>query len=349
MTLYTITVDTEEEWDWATGWPVHNLSVENLRELPRFQELCARHGASVTYFTNHAVFENPAAREILLDVAARPDVEIGMHIHPWNTPPLAGNAPTARESFLHNLPPDLIRAKLDTVYNSFREHGLEPTSFRGGRYSSGGPVHDFLFEKGFRAEASVVPYTTWPDEGAPDYRHRDLYPRRLASRNPGQPSLWEVPLTLAFTRRPFGFWRRAFGLVENSPLRHLRLIGIAERLGLVRRVWLSFEAPLGENMLPFLRQLRGMNLPAVCFSLHSSSLMAGGNGFTPDAAARERLFAYVDEVLAEISTWSDFQPATVTAVADHLEAAYQAQHSPASRTPHAAANATPRQPATAQR
>ncbi len=322
-TLYTLTVDTEEEWDWSSSFPIDRLSTANINCLPRFQELCARHGAAVTYFTDFAVLDNARARQILLEIASQPRVEIGMHIHPWNTPPLrTRGAVAARETFLHNLPAEVIRAKLTSVYDRFQEYGLTPTSYRGGRYSSGGVIHDFLRDKGFVADASVVPYSTWSDDGAPDYRHRGLLPVRLPPRRPDEQPLWEIPLTLAFSRRPFAFWRAVYAGVENSPLRRLRLVGLAEKTGLVRKVWLNLENPLGRNMLPFLHKLRRMKLPCVCFTLHSSSLMAGGNNYSPAAADADRLFAYLDEILGTISGWDDFQPATVTEVALHQEKNY---------------------------
>ncbi len=106
VTRYAITVDTEEEWDWNSGWPTQAASVENIRELPRFQEICDRFQASVTYFTNYPVIQNAGSREIVRQLASNPGVEIGMHIHPWNTPPLDESTcprPPAKRS-LANLP-----------------------------------------------------------------------------------------------------------------------------------------------------------------------------------------------------------------------------------------------------
>ena len=102
-TRYVVTVDTEEEWDWNSGWPSGKPSVENIELLPEFQDLSSRHNASFTYFTNYAVVDDDRASDLLLELASRPGVEIGMHIHPWNTPPLANGKPTARDSFLKNL------------------------------------------------------------------------------------------------------------------------------------------------------------------------------------------------------------------------------------------------------
>jgi hypothetical protein len=322
-TSYLVTIDTEEEWDWNAGWPVGEPAVTNARALPKFQALCTKYGVKPTYFTNLPILENSESRQILLDVARAGGVEIGMHIHPWNTPPVASKtAPTARNTFLHNLPQQTIRAKLATVYDGFVAAGLRPTSFRGGRYSSGGIVHDFLQERGFAAECSVVPFTTWPDEGAPDYRHRDLTPYRIAPTKSGQTALWELPLTLGFSRRPFRFWQRCFETIEATALRKLRLIGVAERLGLVRRVWLNFE--LGDNYdwTGFLRLLRQLRVPCICFTVHSSSLSAGPGPYTKSPADERRIFSQIEHVFATLGRWPDFVPATAGEVARELEMRY---------------------------
>src|SRR5688572_14426867 len=105
-TQYTVTIDTEEEWDWDGGWPVERLAVTSARALPKFQALCAKFGVRPTYFTNLAILQNDKSRATLQEVAKNDGVEIGMHIHPWNTPPLAGNITvTPRATFLRNLPP----------------------------------------------------------------------------------------------------------------------------------------------------------------------------------------------------------------------------------------------------
>jgi hypothetical protein len=243
-----------------------------------------------------------------------------MHIHPWNTPPLTDRPVEVSETFLRNLPSDTVRAKLESVYGCFGRLGIRPTSFRGGRYSSGGTIHEFLRERGFLADSSVLPFSTWQDSGAPDYRDRDLLPVRLPPRSKAESPLWEIPLTLGFTRRPFRFWARCYDFVERSGLSKLRLIGAAERSGLIRKVWLNFEDPLGERMLDLLRILREINLPCICFTIHSSSLAAGKGPYTRSTADEDRVFAQMDEVFGTLRSWPEYQPATVTEIAREMEA-----------------------------
>jgi hypothetical protein len=94
-TLVTMTVDAEEEWEWGKVWPTNGLSVTNIAALRRLQGVCDRHRVATTYFTNQAVLDDPQARDTIMDLSLDDRVEIGMHIHPWNTPPLAGIPVTA--------------------------------------------------------------------------------------------------------------------------------------------------------------------------------------------------------------------------------------------------------------
>jgi len=322
-TPFVITVDTEEEWDWSSGYPTGSTRTVNIQKLPEFQNACEKFGAAVTYFVNHAVLAEPAARQIILDLAQRPRVEIGMHIHPWNTPPIQPvERVPERESFLHNLPTELALAKLDSVYAAFAEHGLKPVSFRGGRYSTSPLVQQWLRDHGFVADASILPYTGWVDDGAPDYRGRDPKPVRL----PGEPPLWEIPLSLGYTRRPFGFWHRALAMAATKPLRTLRLVGVLSKFGVVERAWLNFENPLGERMPALIRALKKMNAPYLCFTLHSSSLLVGGSPYAATSEAVERLFRTLTNTLERLTADEGLVPATVAEIASRLEVERDASH-----------------------
>ncbi|MBY0514483.1 MAG: hypothetical protein K2P78_11295 [Gemmataceae bacterium] len=320
---YVVTVDTEEEWDWASGYPTGPTRTENITRLPEFQAELERHGAAVTYFVNHAVLADPAARAVVLELARRPRVEIGMHIHPWNTPPLQPvDRVPPRESFLHNLPAELALAKLDAVYEAFRDHGLSPVSFRGGRYSTSPIIQCWLRARGFLADASVLPFTRWADDGSPDYRGRGPEPVRLA----GDPPLWELPLSLAFTRRPFAFWDRVMTAAEAAPLRYLRVVGVLQKSGVVRKSWLNFENPLGERMLELFGPLRAAGVPYLCFTLHSSSLLPGGSPYSATAADVTRLYDRLTGTLKHLTADPGYTPATVADIARGLETSHHARH-----------------------
>ncbi len=318
-----VTIDTEEAWDWSGPYPTSDFSVEHISRLGEFQSVCDQHGIRPTYFTNHAVMADSMASKVMAELAKHEGVEVGMHIHPWATPPYQiGHTVTSRDTYLHNAATDDIRSRLQAVYLALEEAGIRPTSFRGGRYSSGGEIHRFLHEKGFIAECSVVPHTAWLEDGAPDFRHRDVYPTRIGPIQADGSPLWEIPLSMGFTRRPFGTWAAAFRLIESTPLRHLRLIGIAERLGLLRRVWLNFEVNDPYDWTPFLLLLQRMNVPCVTFTVHSSSLFAGPGPYTRTPEDEKRIFGQITRVFQQLTELEGFEAATATEAALFLESRY---------------------------
>ena len=321
---YCITVDTEEEWDWNSGYPTGPTRTANIALLPAFQDRVAACGAAVVYFTNHAVLADPESRAVIQELAALPKVEIGLHIHPWNTPPLAPTETVPpRDSFLHNLPWDEARAKLDTTLAAFRAAGLKPTSFRGGRYSTSPQIQSHLRDAGIWVDCSVLPFNTWADDGAPDYRTRGSAPVRHAPRQLGDRPMWELPLTYGTTRKAQYFWDRALKLADSRLGRALRLTGILDRTGVVSKAWLNFENPLGERMLQFLAVLRRLRPPFVSFTLHSSSLLPGGSPYNRTATDVAKMIERAETVLKWIRGWPEFQPATMTEIATHLETTHR--------------------------
>lgn len=322
-TRYSVTIDTEEEWDWARGYPTGPTSVTNIQNLPAFQDRLDRHGAKATYFTNHAVLTDPAAREVILALANRPNVEIGLHIHPWNTPPVApAERVSPRESFLHNLPWAETERKLDATFEAFDAAGLKPTSYRGGRYSTSPAIQVYLRDRDVVADCSVLPFNTWADDGAPDFRDRDLTPHRLPPRHDGDGALWELPLTFGYIGKSFDLWRRAFRLFDSPGISKLPFGGVAGRLFGARKCWLNFENPLGEGMTDLFDVVRSLDLPYACFTMHSSSLLPGGSPYAKSRADADALLTRVDETLTTLNRRTDFVWSTVTETAHHLEATH---------------------------
>ena len=326
-TRIAVTIDTEEEWDWASGYSTGATRVTNISRLRAFQDILDRHGVKATYFTNHAVLSNRETCDTILKLAERPNVEIGLHIHPWNTPPLQPvEKVSPRESFLHNLPRALAERKLDESFAAFEKAGLKPNCYRGGRYSTSKPIQDYLRDRGIVADCSVLPFNTWTDDSAPDYRHRDLVPVRLPPRHVADDAMWELPLTFGFIGRPFGFWKSIFQFIDSPILKSLPLGGIVGRVFGARKCWLNFENPLGENMTDLLPVIRRLELPFACFTLHSSSLLPGGSPYCKTQVDVDRLLKTVDDTLAVVAKRTDFVASTITETVHHLEALQHAGH-----------------------
>ena len=81
---FIISIDTEGDNQWDHG---RELSTENIRYVPRFQEFCERFNIKPTYFITSEVCENVFARELFAEYLKRGKAEIGAHLHSWTTPP----------------------------------------------------------------------------------------------------------------------------------------------------------------------------------------------------------------------------------------------------------------------
>lgn len=319
---YTITVDTEEEWDWTSGFTTESRTVSNIDGIARFQSTCEAFGAKVTYFVNYAVLVSKRSSEIIRELDRNPMAEIGLHYHPWNTPPFSkiGRIST-EESFLANLPWEVAKEKLDTLFEQFDKLGIQPKSFRGGRYSTSEQIQKYLFERGIVADCSVVPYTRWNDLGAPDYtkRNHDVIRKRTGLHGDG---FWEVPLTRGFTRGNWDWMANLFNYLERSPLRYLRLIGIFEKTQIVKRIWLNLEQTSASDNCRFLQVVKARKLSAINFTLHSSSLGVGFSPYVVSEMDLARFYADLHLVLTQISNDPTFEPVTVYQLVKLLEQAY---------------------------
>src|SRR5436309_2125359 len=151
--LLIVSVDTEED-----NWEPRRdgVTIENIRELPRLDALCRRLGVRATYFTAYQVAIREWAAAILRELRAG-GAEIGAHLHPWNTAPLAEPL-LPRNSMLKNLPPALQLAKLERLTATLRDAvGVQPRAFRAGRYGLGPDTVVALIRCGYQIDSSVTP------------------------------------------------------------------------------------------------------------------------------------------------------------------------------------------------
>ena len=108
-----VTVDVEED-QWGII-PPHYATVQNVYRLPWLQKLLHEFGIIPTYLLTHPVVSDPRAVAILREIMEGGGCEIGMHCHPWNTPPYEESL-NKRNSMLCNLPRALQFEKLQRLH-----------------------------------------------------------------------------------------------------------------------------------------------------------------------------------------------------------------------------------------
>jgi len=313
MVRFVVSVDTEED-NW---FPVsHGISAENLRELPRLARFFEGLGIRATYFATYQVAACAWATETLGDISSDGRAEIGAHLHPWNTPPMPSPPPRHR-TMLSNYPTALQLAKMECLTETLEGAlGVRPTSFRAGRFGLGPKTIGALAKCGYRVDSSVTPFISWhqfdngPDfVGAPVeiYRPHTDDVRLATSNGP----ITEVPISVGYTRIPKKHWLRMARWSTSRLVRPTRLVGLAARLGLTRRVMLSPETDSPWDMLSLSQALIRCGAEHLHMFFHSSSLCPGLTPFTRTSADIARLYASIEEYLDALANITTITFATV--------------------------------------
>jgi hypothetical protein len=303
-TPFIVTIDTEGDDLWSKP---REITTRNAAYLPRFQKLCERFGLKPVYLTNYEMAMADAFVEFARDVLARGTGEIGMHLHAWNSPPLV---PLTSDDFgfqpyLIEYPDEVMREKIKTMTRLLEDRFDQAIiSHRAGRLGLDSRYATMLLGEGYGVDCSVSPGLDWrstlgdPDgKGGTDYR---AFPDRPYFFNPSDISapttggLLEVPMTI----RSSGVYRKAPWVYRIPLLRQTtnRLVSPA----------LNHVCPTESNlrgMLRAAREARAASAIHTAFTLHSSELMPGGSPSFRSAEDIERLYADLEILFEELSTW----------------------------------------------
>ena len=158
---FIVTVDVEGDDVWARR-PV--VTVENLRHLPRLHGLCTTHGVRPVYLATHEVTGSADFCVFMRRVLEREEAELGMHLHAWNSPPIAPHESDdwRQQPFATEYPRGALQAKVDHLTRTLHAvYGVQPVSHRGGRWAFDATYARVLIDAGYRIDASVTPGISW--------------------------------------------------------------------------------------------------------------------------------------------------------------------------------------------
>ncbi|MSO62571.1 MAG: hypothetical protein EXQ50_10840 [Acidobacteria bacterium] len=301
-----ITIDTEGDNQWDAGLP---RSTDNIRFIPRFQELCDRYHFPPTYLCTYEVVDSTAFDEILLPLHKSRRAEVGAHLHPWTNPPLSkwdrGDNGAAYPS---ELPADLFTQKLESLTALLAAKlGETPRSYRAGRWGLSAAHIPALLQCGYIVDCSVTPLLSWTDPGArergQDFSDAPVSPYFVAWGDPareGASGLLEVPVTILHTN----------AIMRHSPLlrgayRRYRKTLAARMLN--RAFWIAPQwfRPFSDMSVARLTAVyetaRRLGLPAVEMMFHSSELMPDGSPHNLTVESVDHLFTRLDRLFAHLA------------------------------------------------
>jgi hypothetical protein len=324
-----VTIDTEEEGLWKGTFRAQGNTVENIKGVVRFQELCDRYQVRPTYLIDTPVVDDDYAAGLFRSIQETDRCEVGAHLHPWCAPPFVEEL-SQRNSFLCNLPEELQREKLWGLTDRIAARiGRTPTSFRAGRYGLGLAGARILKDLGFVVDSSVIPFSEFTGEGGPDFRSAPFLPYLIGEDGLALPDprgfLLEVPVSVGFSRANFEAARRWRDWGLKPVPRRLRAVGILDRLGIARRIKFSPEQSSAARMRQLVSSYIRRNAPCMVMMFHSTSLVAGASPYVRDGAALERFYESLEAMFEYCLTACRMVPSTLTRFAEDW---YQAAAAP---------------------
>lgn len=300
---FLITVDTEGDNVWAKPRAV---TTRNAARLPRFQALCEKYGFKPTYLANWEMAHSPVFREFAADVLRRGAGEVGMHLHAWNSPPIA---PLTSDDVLHapyliEFPEPQVREKVKVMTAALEDaFGVKMRSHRSGRWSFDETYARVLADHGYQVDCSVTPHVNWTfckgdpsGRGGTDFRGfpESAYFLDLNDvRRPGDSDLLEVPVTIVRTR------------TYPRPVEALRACAARSFYGTVAMLklfpsylWLMPTGSNGPDLHRVLDVVKRENRPYAEMALHSSELMPGGSPKLQTEQSIDRLYEDLESLFA---------------------------------------------------
>jgi len=299
---FILTIDTEGDNQWDHG---RELSVENIKFVPRFQNLCDRYLIRPTYLVTSEICKDAFARDIFTDYILTGKAEIGAHLHSWTTPPFLDKVGyrdnDINHAFANELPEDLLNEKIKNLTNLIESSfGKRPLSFRSGRYGFNESVARILTDNLYIVDSSVTPFLNWSANtgipgcsGGPDFIDNTSFPYLY---NFGESSLLEIPITILPTRFPLNknekLARYYFRKVDNN----IQIKVLRKLLYSNQPLWFRPHPWMNNNLFnELLNEAIRIQLPYIVMMFHSSELMPGCSIYRKDKDSIEKLYDQLEE------------------------------------------------------
>jgi len=272
-----VTIDTEED-NWG-DYTNTSFSVENIKKIPTLQKMFDEYRIKPTYLVTYPVATNQDSVCVLKKVLDGGNCEIGMHCHPWSTPPFEEER-NPYNSMLCNLQYDLQYKKMCKLHEVIEKNfGVTAKSFRAGRWGYNGNTALVLEELGYKIDTSITPFIDWSDSHGPDFSgvspqpYRFKAPEIFASREDGK--LTEIPATVGYLQANYELCNSIDRFLTSRPGRLFRLKGLLNKAALLNKVLLSPEGSDPGQMIKLTQLLMTRKYKIANMFFHSTSLLSG--------------------------------------------------------------------------
>lgn len=294
---FIITIDTEGDnlWNWKIG---DEITTENTKFLPRFQNLCNEFGFKPVWLTNYEMVMDDQFVKFAKTEQEKGNCEVGVHLHAWNNPPYY-DLPKDNNAapYLIEYPIDIMHQKFDTVYKLLCDKfENKPVTHRAGRWTMNQTYFDILAEYGIQYDCSVTSGIDWSvctgqtrgSKGS-NCKNNSKLPY-LVSTSPNNATVMELPVNVKIIHE---FKKSNIHSVRN-------FVGETLRFVKGRHCWLRPNGKNLEEMITFSDEIYNSEAPYAMFMLHSSELMPGGNPTFKNENDIDKLYSDIKEFFLHI-------------------------------------------------
>ena len=292
---FIITIDTEMDgaWDRPT-----KVSLNNLKMIPRFQDLCDKYGILPTYLLAYECTNNDFAREIFRPIIDSGKAEFGHHLHSWTTPPFERDNGYGIDlawdcSYQFELPDDLFYEKSKSLKNSiFDSYGVIPTSHRAGRWGIDKRTLRWLNKNNFVVDTSVVPFINNQGKSIQKLPNKILdriYPSKIDVNE--NSFILEIPVSISLPYLLSFYYSPYLSRLFNTKAFHKML----NKLGYGKILRPRPDESQSSNV-NLLKNIIGQNGQVINFMLHSSELMLKGSPYTMKAKYHKNYWVILEEI-----------------------------------------------------
>lgn len=295
---FIITIDTEGDNLWnpvCVRSGMREITVKNSEYLERFQLLCEKYKFIPTYLVDYEMAKAGAFVEMAKEGIRRHNIEIGMHMHAWNCPPIV-NLPYRRHCYnpyAGDYSRKVIKEKVHYLTGFLEDIFQCPIiAHRGGRWYLDEYYISLLKNEGYLVDCSITPGISWKnhdgysvkgcDYSRFPHSYYELDSVKMGLKNGKHlTGILEVPMTIM---NKYTFSRDTINMKCIKKTIWLR----PERNNLSDLMWLVNKKK-GEEYIEFM--------------LHSSELMPGGSPTFRTEKSIEKLYQDLESLFCLVSKY----------------------------------------------
>ena len=275
--IFIVTIDTESDDAWRNP---AIIKLDNIKEIPRFQELCEKYEIMPTYLLTYECCAREEAVSVFKPLIDKGMCEIGHHLHIWTTPPFQKSNKSEDidmewiHGYQYELPDSLFEEKADSLKEKIEQsYGIKPISHRAGRFGIDQRTIDWLIKDNFIVDTSIYPLMDFSKhrgkgKEGPHFSDKHLLP--YVWKNTRQDFIIEIPVSVYYA---FDFLKTSFFRDNEIGKKICRRLGAGRLLSLNTAYSINFNRKFIEYEI-------NNKKPIINLMLHSSELALHCSPFT---------------------------------------------------------------------